>query len=100
MNVKGLLKYIPFITIFLKLNQSYLLTAEEVNHNQLEEKIAKMDSYFKMKQTNMAVQEAGTLIFLLKMVAKEDQERAYLLQVSSVHWTSDFKHKRVTEVIK
>ena len=44
-----------------------------------------MDSYFKMKQTNMAVQEAGTLIFLLKMVAKEDQERAYLLQVSSVH---------------
>lgn len=85
MNVKGLLKYIPFITIFLKLNQSYLLTAEEVNRNQLEEKIAKMDSYFKMKQTNMAVQEAGTLIFLLKMVAKEDQERAYLLQVSSVH---------------
>ena len=48
----------------------------------------------------MAVQEAGTLIFLLKMVAKEDHERAYLLQVSSVHGTSDFKHKRVTEVIK
>ena len=75
----------PFYYHFFKLNQSYLLTAEEVNHNQLEAKIAKMDSYFKMKQTNMAVQEAGTLIFLLKMVAKEDQERAYLLQVSSVH---------------
>ena len=100
MNVKGLLKYILFITIFFKLNQSSLLTAEEVDHNELEAKIAKMDSYFKMKQTNMAVQEAGTLIFLLKMVAKEDHERAYLLQVSSVHWTSDFKHRRVTEVIK
>ena len=73
---------LPF---FLKLDQTSLLTAEEVDYNELEAKIAKMDSYFKMKQTNMAVQEAGTLIFLLKMVAKEDHERAYLLQVSSVH---------------
>ena len=73
---------LPF---FLKLDQTSLLTAEEVDHNELEAKIAKMDSYFKMKQTNMAMQEADTLLFLLKMVAQEADEETYLLQVSSVH---------------
>ena len=62
-----------------------MLTAEEVDHNELEAKIAKMDYYFKMKQTNMAMQEADTLLFLLKMVAQEADEETYLLQVSSVH---------------
>ena len=62
-----------------------MLKAEEVDHNELEAKIAKMDSYFKMKQTNMAMQEADTLLFLLKMVAQEADEKTYLLQVSSVH---------------
>ena len=73
---------LPF---FLKLDQTSLLTAEEVDHNELEAKIAKMDYYFKMKQTNMAMQEADTLLFLLKMVAQEADEETYLLQVSSVH---------------
>ena len=62
-----------------------MLTEEEVNHNELEAKIAKMDSSFRMKQTNMAMQEADTLLFLLKMVAQEADEKTYLLQVSSVH---------------
>ena len=73
---------LPF---FLKLDQTSLLTAEEVDHNELEAKIAKMDYYFKMKQTNMAMQEADTLLFSLKMVAQEADEETYLLQVSSVH---------------
>ena len=62
-----------------------MLTAQEVDHNELEAKIAKIDSYFKMKQTNMAMQEADTLLFLLIMVAQEADEETYLLQVSSVH---------------
>ena len=73
---------LPF---FLKLDQTSLLTAEEVGHNELEAKIAKMDSSFRMKQTNIALQEADTLLFLLKMVAQEADEKTYLLQVSSVH---------------
>ena len=75
---------LPFF-FFLKLDQTSLLTAEEVNHNELEAKIAKMDSSFRMKQTNIALQEADTLLFLLKMVAQEADEKTYLLQVSSVH---------------
>ena len=62
-----------------------MLTAEEVNHNELEAKVAKMDSSFRLKQTNMAMQEADTLLFLLKMVAQEADKKTYLLQVSSVH---------------
>ena len=46
-----------------------------MDHNELEAKIAKMDSSFKMKQTNMAMQEADTLLFLLKMVAQEADEK-------------------------
>ena len=74
-----------------------MLTAEEVDHNELEAKIAKMNSHLIMKQVNMAMQEADTLLFLLKVIAKEDDEVTHLLQVSSLHRVSGFKHKHMAE---
>ena len=73
-----------FIVLFSQLNQSSLLSAEEIDYNELQEKIFVMDNYFSMGKVNTAVQEADALLFLLKMAVEQGDVNRNLLQVSSV----------------
>ena len=73
-----------FIVLFSQLNQSSLLLAEEIDYNELQEKIFVMDNYFSMGKVNTAIQEADALLFLLKMAVEQGDVNRNLLQVSSV----------------
>ena len=73
-----------FIVLFSQLNQSSLLSAEEIDYNELQEKIFVMDNYFSMGKVNTAIQEADALLFLLKMAVEQGDVNRNLLQVSSV----------------
>ena len=73
-----------FIVLFSQLNQSSLLSAEEIDYNELQEKIFVMDNYFSMGKVNTAIQEADALLFLLKMAVEQGDVNKNLLQVSSV----------------
>ena len=73
-----------FIVFFSQLNQSSLLSAEEIDYNELQEKIFVMDSYFSMGKVNTAIQEADALLFLLKMAVEQGDVNRNLLQVSRV----------------
>ena len=67
-----------------QLNQSSLLSAEEIDYNELQEKIFVMDNYFSMGKVNTAIQEADALLFLLKMAVEQGDVNRNLLQVSRV----------------
>ena len=73
-----------FTVLFSQLNQSSLLSAEEIDYNELQEKIFVMDNYFSMGKVNTAVQEADALLFLLKMAVEQGDVNRNLLQVSRV----------------
>lgn len=73
--------FLCFLFLFLQLNQLYSLSKEEVDYQDLRQKISVMDNYFALGEVNMAIQEAGTLLFSLKMVSEQANEG--LLQVSS-----------------
>ena len=73
-----------FTVLFSQLNQSSLLSAEEIDYNELQEKIFVMDNYFSMGKVNTAIQEADALLFLLKMAVEQGDVNRNLLQVSSV----------------
>ena len=73
-----------FTVLFSQLNQSSLLSAEEIDYNELQEKIFVMDNYFSMGKVNTAIQEADTLLFLLKMAVEQGDVNRNLLQVSRV----------------
>ena len=73
-----------FIVLFSQLNQSSLLSAEEIDYNELQEKIFVMDNYFSMGKVNTAIQEADALLFLLKMAVEQGDVNRNLLQVSRV----------------
>ena len=60
-----------FTVLFSQLNQSSLLSAEEIDYNELQEKIFVMDNYFSMGKVNTAIQEADALLFLLKMAVEQ-----------------------------
>ena len=73
-----------FTVLFSQLNQSSLLSAEEIDYNELQEKIFVMDNYFSMGKVNTAVQEADAFLFLLKMAVEQGDVNRNLLQVSRV----------------
>ena len=73
-----------FTVLFSQLNQSSLLSAEEIDYNELQEKIFVMDNHFSMGKVNTAVQEADALLFLLKMAVEQGDVNRNLLQVSRV----------------
>ena len=73
-----------FTVLFSQLNQSSLLSAEDIDHNELQEKIFVMDNYFSMGKVNTAIQEADALLFLLKMAVEQSNVNRNLLQVSRV----------------
>ena len=73
-----------FTVLFSQLNQSSLLSAEEIDYNELQEKIFVMDNYFSMGKVNTAIQEAEALLFLLKMAVEQGDVNRNLLQVSRV----------------
>ena len=73
-----------FTVLFSQLNQSSLLSAEEIDYNELQEKIFVMDNYFSMGKVNTATQEADALLFLLKMAVEQGDVNRNLLQVSRV----------------
>ena len=73
-----------FTVLFSQLNQSSLLSAEEIDYNELQEKIFVMDNYFSMGKVNTAIQEADALLFLLKMAVEQGDVNRNLLQVSRV----------------
>ena len=70
--------------LFSQLNQSSLLSAEEIDYNELQEKIFVMDNYFSMGKVNTAIQEADALLFLLKMAVEQGDVKRNLIQVSRV----------------
>ena len=71
-----------FPLVFLQLNQSHSLLEEEVDSKGLPEKVSVMDNYFALGEVNMAIQEADTLLFLLKMIVKQVNEDEGLFLVS------------------
>ena len=73
-----------FTVLFSQLNQSSLLSAEEIDYNELQEKIFVMDNYFSMGKVNTAIQQADALLFLLKMAVEQGDVNRNLLQVSRV----------------
>ena len=73
-----------FTVLFSQLNQSSLLSAEEIDYNELQVKIIVMDNYFSMGKVNTAIQEADALLFLLKMAVEQGDVNRNLLQVSRV----------------
>ena len=73
-----------FTVLFSQLNQSSLLSAEEIDYNELQEKIFVMYNYFSMGKVNTAIQEADALLFLLKMAVEQGDVNRNLLQVSRV----------------
>ena len=73
-----------FTVLFSQLNQSSLLSAEEIDYNELQEKIFVMDNYFSMGKVNTAIQEADALLFLLKKAVEQGDVNRNLLQVSRV----------------
>ena len=73
-----------FTVLSSQLNQSSLLSAEEIDYNELQEKIFVMDNYFSMGKVNTAIQEADALLFLLKMAVEQGDVNRNLLQVSRV----------------
>ena len=73
-----------FTVLFSQLNQSSLLSAEEIDYNELQEKIFVMDNYFSMGKVNTAIQQADALLFLLKMAVEQGDVNRNLIQVSRV----------------
>ena len=73
-----------FTVLFSQLNQSSLCSAEEIDYNELQEKIFVMDNYFSMGKVNTAIQEAEALLFLLKMAVEQGDVNRNLTQVSRV----------------
>ena len=73
-----------FTVLFSQLNQSSLLSAEDIDYNELQEKIFVMDNYFSMGKVNTAIQEADALLFLLKKAVEQGDVNRNLLQVSRV----------------
>ena len=73
-----------FTVLFSQLNQSSLLSAEEIDYNELQKKVFVMDNYFSMGKVNTAIQEADALLFLLKMAVEQSNVNRNLLQVSRV----------------
>ena len=73
-----------FTVLFSQLNQSSLLSAEEIDYNELQKKVFVMDNYFSMGKVNTAIQEADALLFLLKMAVEQGDVNRNLLQVSRV----------------
>ena len=73
-----------FTVLFSQLNQSSLLSAEDIDYNELQEKIFVMDNYFSMGKVNTAIQEADALLFLLKMAVEQGDVNRNLIQVSRV----------------
>ena len=73
-----------FTVLLSQLNQSSLLSAEEIDYNELQEKIFVMDNYFSMGKVNTAIQEADALLFLLKMAVEQGDVNRNLIQVSRV----------------
>ena len=73
-----------FTVLFSQLNQSSLLSAEEIDYNELQEKIFVMDNYFSMGKVKTAIQEADALLFLLKMAVEQGDVNRNLIQVSRV----------------
>lgn len=71
-----------FPLVFLQLNQSHSLLEEEVDSKGLPKKVSVMDNYFALGEVNMAIQEADTLLFLLKMIVKQVNEDEGLFLVS------------------
>lgn len=61
-----------------------MLSAEEIDYNELQEKIFVMDNYFSMGKVNTAIQEADALLFLLKKAVEQGDVNRNLLQVSRV----------------
>lgn len=72
-----------FSFVFLQLNQSHSLLEEDVDFEDLPKKIPLMDHYFALGEVNKAIQEADTLLFLLKMIVKQVNEDEGLFRVSS-----------------
>ena len=73
-----------FTVLFSQLNQSSLLSAEDIDYNELQEKMFVMDNYFSMGKVNTAIQEADALLFLLKMAVEQGDVNRNLIQVSRV----------------
>ena len=73
-----------FTVLFSQLNQSSLLSAEDIDYNELQEKIFVMDNYFSMGKVNTAIQQADALLFLLKMAVEQGDVNRNLIQVSRV----------------
>ena len=73
-----------FTVLLSQLNQSSLLSAEEIDYNELQEKIFVMDNYFSMGKVNTAIQQADALLFLLKMAVEQGDVNRNLIQVSRV----------------
>ena len=72
-----------FSFVFLQLNQSHSLLEEDVDSEDLpNKKISLMDNYFALGEVNKAIQEADTLLFLLKMIVKQVNEDEGLFLVS------------------
>lgn len=61
-----------------------MLSAEEIDYNELQKKVFVMDNYFSMGKVNTAIQEADALLFLLKMAVEQSNVNRNLLQVSRV----------------
>ena len=66
----------------MQLNQSHSLLEEEVDSKDLPKKVSVMDNHFALGEVNMAIQEADTLLFLLKMIVKQVNEDEGLFLVS------------------
>lgn len=66
----------------MQLNQSHSLLEEEVDSKDLSKKVSVMDNYFALGEVNKAIQEADTLLFLLKMIVKQVNEDERLFLVS------------------
>ena len=61
-----------------------MLSEEEIDYNELQEKIFVMDNYFSMGKVNTAIQQADALLFLLKMAVEQGDVNRNLIQVSRV----------------
>ena len=73
-----------FTVLFSQLNQSSSLSAEEIDYNELQEKLSVMDNSFSEGKINTAIQEADALLFLLQKAAGQVDVNRNLLQVSKV----------------
>ena len=60
------------------------MSVEEIDYNELQEKLSVMDNFFSVGKVNTAIQEADALLFLLQKAAEQDDLNKNLLQVSKV----------------